>query len=81
MRRQRCRKLVDYDPRYRTKSDVKPLAEDFLRPINDSSAFPQLVARIGEFVEKTICLGLRKPSGIRPIPAIRESGARISLPA
>ncbi|MFZ0333783.1 MAG: hypothetical protein WAN10_01395 [Candidatus Acidiferrales bacterium] len=53
MRRQRCRKLVDYDPRYRTKSDVKPLAEDFLRPINDSSAFPQLVARIGEFVEKT----------------------------
>lgn len=50
-RLQRCRKLADHDSRYRTKSDVKPLAEEFLRLINESRAFPQTVARIGQFVE------------------------------
>jgi integrase len=53
LRRQCCRKLADCNSRYRTKSDVKPLAEDFLRPINESGALPQLVTQIGEFVENT----------------------------
>jgi len=35
---QRCRKLVDYKDRYRSKSDARPLAEEFLRPLNEGDS-------------------------------------------
>jgi integrase len=49
---QRCRKLVDYSERYRSKSDVQSLAEEFLRPLNEGKFSPQSTLPIAAFVER-----------------------------
>jgi hypothetical protein len=50
-RKQRCRKLVDFGDSYRCRSDVRSLAEDFLRPLNGGRFSPQSTLPIAEYVE------------------------------
>jgi len=46
-----CRKLVDYSDRYRSKSDVRPLAEEFLRPLNEGRFSPQSTLTVAKFID------------------------------
>lgn len=48
---QACRKLVDYSDRYRSKNDVRQLAEEFLRPLNEGKFSPLSTLIIAEYVE------------------------------
>lgn len=48
---QRCRKLSEYSDRYRCKKDVRPLAEEFLRPLNEGRVGPLSTLPISEFIE------------------------------
>ena len=50
-RRQRCRRLADYSDRYRCKSDLRPLAEQFLRSINEGKFNPQSTLTVAEYVD------------------------------
>jgi len=36
-RKARCKKLADYGRQYKSKTSVRPLADDFLRPFNDGT--------------------------------------------
>lgn len=50
-RRQGCRKLADYSDRYRCESDVRSLAEAFLRPLNEGKFSPQSTLTVAEYVD------------------------------
>lgn len=61
----RSRKLCRVSDEYRTKSDVWPLADDVLRPINRNEVTPEGGITISEFVEKyflPFIKAKRKPS-------------------
>lgn len=52
VRRQRCEKLADYCDRYRCESDVRPLLEARLRPLNEGKASPQGTLTVAVYFEK-----------------------------
>jgi integrase len=61
----RSRKLCRVSDEYRTKSDVWPLADDVLRPINRNEVTPEGGITVGDFVEKyflPFVKAKRKPS-------------------
>jgi integrase len=51
MRKAKCKKLVDYGGKFRSKSSVKSLAEEFLQPLNDGTHTPTSVMTLRAFVE------------------------------
>jgi len=51
VRQQRARKLAEYSDRYRTESDVRPLLEEILRPLNEGHARPESTLSVANFVE------------------------------
>lgn len=51
VRKQRSAKLADVCDRYRTKSDVRPLLAEKLRPINEGKTRPESTLTVAEFVE------------------------------
>ena len=51
VRKQRARKLADYDDRFRTERDVRPLLEEILRPLNQGRSKPESTLSIAEYVE------------------------------
>jgi integrase len=50
-RMQRSRKLAKYDDRFRCDSDVRPLLDDILRPLNEGKTSPESTLPIKRFVE------------------------------
>lgn len=50
-REQRSRKLTEYSDRYRTASDVRPLLDEILEPINQNSGGSSYNTLFGQFVE------------------------------
>jgi integrase len=52
IRRQHCEKLTEYCDRYRSKSDVRPLLEEKLRPENDGRAAPESTLSVVGYAEK-----------------------------
>lgn len=50
--KQRCEKLADYSDRYRTKSDVRPILEEILRPLNEGKLSPESTLTVARFVEQ-----------------------------
>jgi integrase len=50
VRKQRSKKLVDYCDRYRSESDVRPLLDDILRPLNQGRSSPQSSLAVAEYV-------------------------------
>jgi integrase len=48
---QRSKKLTDYCDRYRTKSDVRPLLDEILQPMNQRSNGQSYNMRLGQFVD------------------------------
>jgi integrase len=50
LRKQRSARLADVCDRYRSKSDVRPLLVEKLRPINEGKARPESTLPIAEFV-------------------------------
>jgi integrase len=50
VRKQRSKKLVDYCDRYRSESDVRPLLDDILRPLNEGRSNPQSSLTVAEYV-------------------------------
>jgi integrase len=64
-RRQCCRKLADYSDRYRCKSDVRSIAEEFLRPLNEGRFSPQSTLTVTEYVDSYFlpyAMGEHRPS-------------------
>jgi len=51
VRKQRSEKLCEYGDLYRTESDVRPLLEAKLRPINEGRTRPESTLPVAEFVE------------------------------
>jgi integrase len=51
VRKQRSEKLAEYSDRYRTESDVRPLLEAILRPLNEGKARPEGTLPVAQFVE------------------------------
>jgi integrase len=51
VRKRKCQKLCDYSDRYRTKTDVRPLLDDILRPINEGRSDARATMQLGAFVE------------------------------
>ena len=51
VRKQRARKLAEYSDRYRTESDVRPLLDDILRPLNEGKTRPEGTLSVSQFVE------------------------------
>ena len=51
VRKQRCEKLAEVSDRYRSKSDVRPLLADKLRPINEGKTKPEGTLSVANFVE------------------------------
>ncbi|HZQ21692.1 MAG TPA: hypothetical protein VFA89_02735 [Terriglobales bacterium] len=47
-----ARKLADISDRYRTKSDVRPLLDDILRPLNEGKVDARSTMTLGSFVRK-----------------------------
>jgi integrase len=52
VRKQRCKKLAEYGDRYRSQKDVRPLLEDYLRPLNAGRTKPESTLKITEYVER-----------------------------
>lgn len=52
VRKQRSRKLADYIDRYRSESDVQPLLDEILKPINTGKVSPESTLTIDEYVEQ-----------------------------
>lgn len=52
VRRQRSAKLVAVSDQFRTKSDVRPLLEAKLRPLNEGRARPESTMSVAAYVEK-----------------------------
>src|SRR3989442_13693272 len=51
-RLQFCRKLADYDSiRFRSKAQVKPLADEILAPLNNGRVRPESTMVVEQFVE------------------------------
>jgi len=48
---QRSRKLCDYSDRYRSKSDVRPLLDDIIRPLNQGKLTVESAMTLTVFVE------------------------------
>jgi hypothetical protein len=71
---QACRKLAVFNDHYRTKNDVLPLAEDFLRPINRGQQ-PSSTMTVRQYVEAQWLPHVE--SECKPSTAIRASGNRI----
>jgi len=51
VRKQRARKLAEYSDRYRTDSDVRPLLDAILRPLNEGKTRPESTLSASQFVE------------------------------
>ena len=51
-RQQKCRKLVAYGSQYRTQRDVRSLADELLKPINDGTHTPESTMTVADFIEK-----------------------------
>jgi hypothetical protein len=51
-RQAKCKKLANYGGQYRSKTSVKPLAEEFLRPFNDGRYTPNSGMTVRDFVEQ-----------------------------
>src|SRR5579862_8190923 len=51
VRKQRARKLAEYSDRYRSESDVRPLLDDILRPLNEGKTTPEGTLSVSQFVE------------------------------
>ncbi len=52
VRKQRSRKLADYNDRYRSESDVRPLLDEILKPLNAGKVSPEGTLTIDEYVER-----------------------------
>ncbi len=52
VRKQRCKKLAEYSDRYRSQKDVRPLLDDYLRPLNTGRTKPESTLTITEYVER-----------------------------
>src|ERR1700730_405814 len=50
--KQRCKKLAEYGDRYRSQKDVRPLLDDYLRPLNAGRIKPESTLTITEYVER-----------------------------
>ena len=50
---QKCKRLAEASGRYRTKSAVEDLAEEFLRPINDGSSQVESTMSLNQFIESS----------------------------
>jgi integrase len=50
-RKAQCKKLVDFGGKYRSKTSVRPLADEFLRPFNDGTYVPTSSMTVRAFVE------------------------------
>jgi hypothetical protein len=51
-RKAKCKKLENYGGKYRSKTSVKALAQEFLRPFNDGTHTPVSGMSVREFVER-----------------------------
>src|SRR5580698_1699128 len=51
VRKQHSEKIADVSDRYRTKSDVRPLLEERLRPINEGRSRPESTLSVAAFVQ------------------------------
>jgi hypothetical protein len=51
-RQAKCKKLANYGGQYRSKTSVKPLAEEFLRPFNDGRYTPNSGMTVRDFDEQ-----------------------------
>jgi integrase len=51
VRRKLCRKLADFCDRYRSKKSVRPLADEFLTPINAGRVRPESTMSVAAFIE------------------------------
>ena len=51
VRRQRARKLTEYCERYRLESDVRPLLDEILRPLNAGRTTAASTLSVAEFVK------------------------------
>ena len=51
IRKQQAKKLADYNDRYRSKKDVKPLLDEILAPINEGKVSPSSTLTVAEFVD------------------------------
>lgn len=49
---QRSKKLTDYCDRYRTESDVRPILDDILRPLNEGKMDARSTMTLSAFVDK-----------------------------
>jgi len=52
VRKQRARKLAEYSDRYRTDTDVRPLLDAILRPLNEGKTRPEGTLSVSQFVEE-----------------------------
>lgn len=51
VRKKCCRKLADYCDRYRSKKSVRPLADEFLTPLNAGKVRPESTMSVAQFIE------------------------------
>jgi integrase len=51
LRKQRARKLAEHCDRYRSESDVRPLLDDILRPLNEGKTRPEGTLSVSQFVQ------------------------------
>jgi hypothetical protein len=51
IRKKCCHKLADYCDRYRSKKSVRPLAEEFLAPLNAGKLRPESNMSVALFIE------------------------------
>ena len=79
---QACRKLAVFNDHYRTKNDVLPLAEDFLRPINRGRQ-PSSTMTVRQYVEAQWLPQVEsecKPSTVHSYKGVWKSYLLPSLP-
>ena len=52
VRKQRCEKIADYDPnRYRSEKDVRPLAAEKLKPLNENRVSAESAMTLAQFID------------------------------
>jgi len=51
-RKKLCHKLADFSDSYRSEKSVRPLADDFLAPINAGQVRPESTMPVGAFIER-----------------------------
>ena len=69
-----AKKLVPISSEYRSKRSVQPIAEEFLRPINDGLVTPQSSMALGSSLERNTCRSLNVKSGLRQQKGIGTFG-------